>query len=115
MEQDASAVLSSVCAHPDEETQHYIFQQTMYRIKDPRVSLDFYTRVLGMRLLRKFDFPEMKFSLYFMGFGKVEDIPTSEPERTKWFVFFDIANEKFCAFSNVIFPSGYSNNLLRWN
>jgi len=98
MEQDASAVLSSVCAHPDEETQQYIFQQTMYRIKDPRVSLDFYTRVLGMRLLRKFDFPEMKFSLYFMGFAKAEDIPTSEPERTKWFVFFYILRKIFVHF-----------------
>lgn len=59
-------------------------QQTMYRIKDPRKSLPFYTHVLGMHLLQKLDFPEMKFSLYFMGYEKAEDIPTDYKERTKW-------------------------------
>ncbi|KAH7836999.1 hypothetical protein Vadar_008330 [Vaccinium darrowii] len=33
---------------PDEATKGYFMQQTMYRIKDPKVSLDFYSRVLGM-------------------------------------------------------------------
>jgi len=82
MEKDAA--LAHVCATPDQETQHYIFQQTMFRIKDPRVSMDFYTRILGMTLLKKFDFPEAKFSLYFMGFVKPEQIPTNEAEKTKW-------------------------------
>ena len=35
--------------------------QTMLRVKDPKVSLDFYTRVMGMTLLTKFDFADMKF------------------------------------------------------
>lgn len=56
----------------------------MLRIKDPKVSLDFYTRVLGMRLLQKFDFPAMKFSLYFVGFEKAEDIPAENNEKTRW-------------------------------
>lgn len=43
-------------------------QQTMYRIKDPKKSIPFYTEVLGMQLLTKLDFPSMKFSLYFMGY-----------------------------------------------
>ena len=38
----------------------------MLRVKDPAVALGFYTGVMGMRLLRKLDFPEMKFSLYFL-------------------------------------------------
>lgn len=58
----------------------------MYRIKDPRKSLPFYTGVLGMRLLQKRDFPEMKFSLYFMGYENPSDFrgELSSPERSEW-------------------------------
>ncbi|KAM7289204.1 lactoylglutathione lyase [Ixodes scapularis] len=72
------------CSEPDAATKDFIFQQTMFRIKDPKVSLDFYTRILGMRLLQKLDFPEMKFSLFFMGFEKAEDIPAERAKRTEW-------------------------------
>lgn len=52
----------------DPATQGFIFNHTMLRIRDPKVSLDFYSRVLGMGLLRKVDFPEWKFSLYFLAY-----------------------------------------------
>ena len=58
----------------DADTQKYIFNQTMLRIKNPKVSLDFYTRIMGMTLYRKIDFPDMKFSLYFLAMsGDVEN------------------------------------------
>jgi len=56
----------------------------MYRIKDPVVSLDFYTRVLGFTLLSKADFPEWKFSLFFLGYYPAEEVPEDPEERSKW-------------------------------
>lgn len=53
----------------------------MLRIRDPKPSLDFYTRVLGMTLLAKLDFPSMAFTLYFLGYEKQEDIPDDPVER----------------------------------
>lgn len=45
---------------------------TMIRVKDLDASLDFYTRLLGMDLLRKTDFPGGRFTLAFVGFGPEE-------------------------------------------
>ncbi|WII73849.1 lactoylglutathione lyase [Bdellovibrio sp. 22V] len=50
------------------ETQGYAFNHTMLRIQDPKKSLEFYTQVLGMKLVRQLDFPEWKFSLFFMAY-----------------------------------------------
>ncbi|KAL8259880.1 hypothetical protein R6Q59_027833 [Mikania micrantha] len=69
---------------PDEETKGYFVQQTMYRIKDPKVSLKFYSDVLGMSLLKRLDFPDMKFSLYFMGYEDTSSAPKDPIERTEW-------------------------------
>ena len=55
-----------VTAQPSEASRGFVFNHSMLRVKDPAVSLDFYSRVMGMRVLRKLDFPEMKFSLYFL-------------------------------------------------
>jgi lactoylglutathione lyase len=41
---------------------------TMLRVADLEKSLAFYTGVLGMRLLRRNDYPEGKFTLAFVGF-----------------------------------------------
>jgi lactoylglutathione lyase len=43
---------------------------TMLRVGDLDRSIKFYTEVLGMRLLRRRDFPEGKFTLAFVGYGE---------------------------------------------
>ena len=42
---------------------------TMLRVGDLERSLDFYTNVLGMRLLRRTDRPEQRYTLAFVGYG----------------------------------------------
>lgn len=42
---------------------------TMLRVSDLNRSLDFYTNVLGMKLLRQQDYPAGEFTLAFVGFG----------------------------------------------
>lgn len=42
---------------------------TMLRVGDLDRSLKFYTEVLGMRLLRRNDYPDGKFTLAFIGYG----------------------------------------------
>ena len=46
---------------------------TMLRVGDLAKSLAFYTEVLGMKLLRKNDYPEGKFTLAFVGYGDETD------------------------------------------
>ncbi len=42
---------------------------TMLRVGDLQRSIDFYTRVLGMQLLRTSDNPQYQYTLAFLGFG----------------------------------------------
>ncbi len=42
---------------------------TMLRVGNLQKSIDFYTNVLGMELLRQQDYPEGKFTLAFIGYG----------------------------------------------
>ena len=46
---------------------------TMLRVGDLERSLAFYTDVLGMKLLRRNDFPTGKFTLAFVGYGEEAD------------------------------------------
>lgn len=45
---------------------------TMLRVGDMRRSVDFYTKVLGMKLLRTTDRPEQKYALAFVGYDDEE-------------------------------------------
>ena len=46
---------------------------TMLRVGDLQRSIDFYTQMLGMKLLRTTDRPEQKYSLAFVGYGNNPD------------------------------------------
>lgn len=46
---------------------------TMLRVGDLQRSIDFYTNVLGMSLLRKTENPEYKYTLAFVGYGTNPD------------------------------------------
>jgi lactoylglutathione lyase len=45
----------------------------MLRVGDLDASLRFYTEQLGMKLLRRSDYPEGKFTLAFVGYGDEKD------------------------------------------
>lgn len=51
------------------------FRHAMIRVLDIEKSIEFYTQIFGMKLLRKNDYPEGKFSLAFIGYGE-EDTHT---------------------------------------
>ena len=50
------------------DVSNYCFNHSMIRVKDPKVSHEFYTSVLGMTQIRAKDFEKGKFSLYFYGY-----------------------------------------------
>lgn len=51
------------------DTTRFRLLHTMIRVMDLDRSLDFYTRLLGMKLLRKTDYPSGEFTLAFVGYG----------------------------------------------
>lgn len=46
--------------------QNFSWQQTMLRIKDPKITVPFYENHFGFKLVHKIDFDQWKFSLYFL-------------------------------------------------
>ena len=57
-------------AKPTADASKFRFLHTMLRVKDLDASLNFYTGQLGMKLLRKRDYPTGKFTLAFVGYGE---------------------------------------------
>jgi lactoylglutathione lyase len=45
----------------------------MLRVTDLQQSIDFYTQLLGMELLRSKDYPDGRFTLAFLGYGDESD------------------------------------------
>jgi lactoylglutathione lyase len=61
---------------------------TMLRVGDLQRSIDFYTRVLGMKLLRTNDRPEQKYTLAFVGYG-------SNPEHAEIELTYNYGVDKY--------------------
>ncbi|MEO8628318.1 MAG: lactoylglutathione lyase [Betaproteobacteria bacterium] len=51
---------------------------TMLRVGDLQKSLDFYTQVLNMQLLRQKEYPDGRFTLAFVGYGDEADTAVLE-------------------------------------
>ena len=67
------------------QTQGFRLNHTMLRVKDPERALAFYSKVFGMQVLRRLDFEEMQFSLYFLANVEAGDnVPEETQARTAW-------------------------------
>jgi lactoylglutathione lyase len=81
----SSEMYPGVSGKVPEASRGFKLNHSMLRVKDPAASLDFYTRIMGMRVLRKLDFAEMRFSLYFLAFPEErEAVPEEAGERMAW-------------------------------
>jgi lactoylglutathione lyase len=61
---------------------------TMLRVGNLDRSIDFYTRVMGMKLLRKSDRPDQKYTLAFVGYG-------NNPEHAEIELTYNYGVEKY--------------------
>ncbi len=61
---------------------------TMLRVGDLQRSIDFYTNVLGMKLLRTRDNPEYKYTLAYLGYG-------SNPEHAELELTYNYGVDKY--------------------
>jgi lactoylglutathione lyase len=64
------------CTPPKDH--HMRILHTMLRVGDLDRSIAFYTGVLGMKLLRRRDYPDGKFTLAFLGYGDEDEQPAIE-------------------------------------
>ena len=64
------------------------FLHTMLRVGNLDRSIDFYTKVLGMRVLRSRDVPDGKYTLAFVGYGE-------ESEHTVLELTYNYGTEKY--------------------
>jgi lactoylglutathione lyase len=65
---------------------------TMLRVGDLQRSIDFYTKVLGMTLLRTSDNPEYKYTLAFVGYGSNPDHAELELTYNYGVTSYDLGN-----------------------
>ena len=60
------------------DPSEYRLYHTMIRVLDLDKSLDFYTRILGMKVLRNTDYPDGRFTNVFVGYGDENTHPSLE-------------------------------------
>nr|WP_238718390.1 lactoylglutathione lyase [Petrachloros mirabilis] len=65
---------------------------TMLRVGDLERSLDFYCNVLGMKLLRRKDYPGGEFTLAFVGYGDESDHTVLELTHNWGVDHYDLGN-----------------------
>ena len=65
---------------------------TMIRVGNLDRSLAFYTETLGMRLLRRNDYPEGRFTLAFVGYGEESDSAVIELTHNWDTTSYDLGN-----------------------
>jgi len=65
------------------DTANTALSHTMYRIKDPRISIPFYTQTLGMTLVHRSDSEGGKFTNYFLLFPQ-SPIPSDVSAKATW-------------------------------
>ena len=60
---------------PDKQIQipDFRLDHTMLRVKDLEKSIYFYTKILGMRILRKNEYPDGRFTNTFIGYNSEDD------------------------------------------
>ena len=52
---------------------NFKYLHTMMRVNDLDESINFYSKIFGMKLLRKSEYPDGKFTLAFLGYGDEEN------------------------------------------
>ena len=55
---------------------------TMIRVGDQQRSIDFYTRIMGMKVFRQVDMPTQQYSVTFLGYGEGNKDGSTEIELT---------------------------------
>jgi len=79
-------VLSRLCNSGIIPTMRFL--HTMLRVGDMQRAIDFYTRVMGMTLLRTTDRPDQKYSLAFVGYA-------SNPEQAELELTYNYGTDKY--------------------
>ena len=83
---------------------------TMLRVGDLKRSIDFYTNVLGMRVLRQRDYPDGRFTLAFVGYGAEDEEAvlelTYQAQVTPWMTLQPTLQRVFHPGGNVLNPDG---------